>query len=692
MSKHDPLKELDDKLRAMPKPNVSASKKQEIQSTIMKTKKKWGFKKYASLVGAAAALFLFSILIVTALNQEEEQQTADDQLVGIDIDSNEIEKVIVSETNGAQYIFDEPRIVKSFQNTFDRLKLVETDEQSMVFDLTFELYNENDQLIHSFILSSYDTNLMQVKGNNFLIENETDIQHFMTLYLNEKYQSEDENKGFAEHLTKELIGEVEKTSWERDWDKVFELVKEGADPNEALFVAAEENHFEVVTRLLELGAEPNKVATNGNTPLMITTNADVIDLLLEQGADPSIFNRSGHDALIVAIHNHQADIVKLLLEAGANPNTSVEGKPEMTALWLARKYADEDIIAILRDYGAEQQDEFVNDWMTSEIPNLSYMLENNILEYAKDGRLPGLSTVQVPSDVRYFSGQYGEPFDTFANEGGWTDAYGDHLYKRGDGSDIYTWHQFNLTPGDDVTVGEVIDHLGVPSSAYKNFHSTGKMYLQYEMKDYILYFSFEGKSEVDEQSEEITSYSSDGKITSVELRYKQPGILEQAQEIFTFLKADNMQALQDQVHPEKGLSFAPFLQLQQTPMSEEHTPINFDHSEISNFMNDDTIYNWGIHGASGLDIEMTPKEYFDNYVFTAQEPDSFYVNQHPHRSPEFLTDVVREVFPDGKIAGFSFDETDESQSELSWGNLTFVFEEYNGEDRLVAIMHNAWTP
>src|SRR5690606_987551 len=128
-----------------------------------------------------------------------------------------------------------------------------------------------------------------------------------------------------------------------------------------------------------------------------------------------------------------------------------------------------------------------------------------------------------------------------------------------------------------------------------------------------------------------------------------------------------------------------------TPMYEQHDPIVFDENEIPTLLQDQTIYRWGDHAASGLPIEMTTAEYFDSYVYANKNPDAIYVNQQDLMGPEFFTENVRGNFPDAHMVQYSYYETVEGE-ELSWMQLTLIFEEYDGEWKLVGILHNAWTP
>ena len=75
--------------------------------------------------------------------------------------------------------------------------------------------------------------------------------------------------------------------------------------------------------LLEHGADPNAVATNGTKLAVINSaaasgSAELVKLLLREGANPDSQQEGGYTALHSAAHNNNSEMVKVLLEAGAD--------------------------------------------------------------------------------------------------------------------------------------------------------------------------------------------------------------------------------------------------------------------------------------------------------------------------------------------------------------------------------------
>ncbi|HEX5161988.1 MAG TPA: ankyrin repeat domain-containing protein [Steroidobacteraceae bacterium] len=111
----------------------------------------------------------------------------------------------------------------------------------------------------------------------------------------------------------------------RDPEILRALVARGADVNESDVVfagtpmsaaAGKSEHPEMIGMLAELGADPNKRVSNGDTPAMVASKYNrtpgIIEALAEAGADMSIRNHDGYDVLFLA-RAHQNDIVEQAL-------------------------------------------------------------------------------------------------------------------------------------------------------------------------------------------------------------------------------------------------------------------------------------------------------------------------------------------------------------------------------------------
>ena len=92
-----------------------------------------------------------------------------------------------------------------------------------------------------------------------------------------------------------------------------------------LAFAAESGHTEVAMHLLDLGADPNKLA-NGMTPLIAACfkgKMEVPSLLMERGADINAKTTDGRTEFMLACGEGVTEVAKLLVERGADINAKV---------------------------------------------------------------------------------------------------------------------------------------------------------------------------------------------------------------------------------------------------------------------------------------------------------------------------------------------------------------------------------
>lgn len=157
---------------------------------------------------------------------------------------------------------------------------------------------------------------------------------------------------------------------------------------------------EMITFLVEKGADPSGPYPQGSTPLVMAAKEVEGDtekgeaksllkkaqLLLEHGADPDIKSylmagERGWTALMIVAKKGFTDMVKLLLEWGADPN--VQGKNGMTALMLATQKAYYDIIKILLEYGADRNILYTPDVDPDEDPVvlIPLLIAHNYIDY-----------------------------------------------------------------------------------------------------------------------------------------------------------------------------------------------------------------------------------------------------------------------------------------------------------------------
>lgn len=148
------------------------------------------------------------------------------------------------------------------------------------------------------------------------------------------------------------LSEVKRLSSKKKYLNVF-WEDEAGNKRTPLMVAAKAGNADMVRLLLEKGADPGKVPTEGSTALILASNGGytpVVELLINKGADVNAGNQFGATPLINAVTKGHLEIVKLLLENKAD--TAAKFQPPhvsegVTALQIAEYKGYKEMVTLI---------------------------------------------------------------------------------------------------------------------------------------------------------------------------------------------------------------------------------------------------------------------------------------------------------------------------------------------------------
>ena len=166
---------------------------------------------------------------------------------------------------------------------------------------------------------------------------------------------------------------------------------------------------------------------------------------------------------------------------------------------------------------------------------------------------------------------------------------------------------------------------------------------------------------------------------------QQPLTLEEVSEqVVEAIHNKDLKPVAEYVHPEKGLLFSPYVHV-------ENNAVVIEKDGLENLLASDRVYTWGIQDGRGTPIDLTPNEYFVEFLDMTPflEPDDILIDDPQDRGNTMNN--VAEKFPDAHIVEYYNDGSDEFEG-MDWASVLFVFEEDEaGNPQLIAIVRDMWT-
>jgi len=175
-----------------------------------------------------------------------------------------------------------------------------------------------------------------------------------------------------------------------------------------------------------------------------------------------------------------------------------------------------------------------------------------------------------------------------------------------------------------------------------------------------------------------------GEILAIPITKAEQEISTLHKYILNLIKNRNFKELSKYVHPVKGIRFSPY-----TCVS--NRDLIFNASQVANFGSDKTKYIWGIFDGSGFDIEYTPAEYFDDFVYDKDFINCGKVSYDMTQGKGNTVDNISKLSPNSFITVEYKYPGDAKSYFMDWANLRIVFQKYNNKWYLTGIIHEEWT-
>ena len=167
---------------------------------------------------------------------------------------------------------------------------------------------------------------------------------------------------------------------------------------------------------------------------------------------------------------------------------------------------------------------------------------------------------------------------------------------------------------------------------------------------------------------------------------KQEQITKQANDIRQALLSKNYQAITPHIHPTKGVRFSMYAYIQ--PSKDKV----FSRQQFTQYLKESRVkFTWGEKDGTG-DLHITPlPDYLDNWVADGMDQvDSDSISYNAFQGSGNSLNNLKEKYPKGDFVEFYAAGTEE-YSGMDWRSMRLVFEEYQGQYYLVAIVNDRWT-
>ncbi|EMT44909.1 hypothetical protein [Anoxybacillus flavithermus] len=163
-----------------------------------------------------------------------------------------------------------------------------------------------------------------------------------------------------------------------------------------------------------------------------------------------------------------------------------------------------------------------------------------------------------------------------------------------------------------------------------------------------------------------------------------PSLLSVALDVVAALKNKDMNALASYVHS-NGLRFSPYGHV------DVQNDLQFSASQLSSLLSSTQVYQWGVYDGSGDPIQLTFQDYFDRFVYDVDFANPHMIGNNVVVGTGNMINNIQQVYSNSSFIEFHFTGFDPQYNGMDWRSLRLVFEQENGQWKLVGIIHDEWT-
>ena len=154
-------------------------------------------------------------------------------------------------------------------------------------------------------------------------------------------------------------------------------------------------------------------------------------------------------------------------------------------------------------------------------------------------------------------------------------------------------------------------------------------------------------------------------------------------EILTALKSKDYDRFSQFIHPEKGLRFSMYAYVQ--PEKNKH----FSQKDFNRYISMPTKFTWGEKDGTGDLLVISLENYLQQWIFKRDFTQSqFYLNEFKGKGNSLNN--LKKIYPEADFTE-NYIPGSEKYSGMDWNALRFVFEKFQDEYYLVAVINDEWT-